>query len=96
MYIRVGMHVQVEHIVCVPHKHTHTRIYMYIYVYIYICTMCLICVCVGACMFTHVDARVRVTQNRLNKVSNPKRQNTSPLTEVCIPLNPRAKQEKPN
>ena len=74
MYICVGMHVQVEHIVCVPHKHTHTRIYMYIYVYIYICTMCLICVCVGACMFTHVDARVRVTQNRLNKVSNQKRQ----------------------
>ena len=78
--------------VCHINTHTHT----YVYIYIYICTMCLICVCVGACMFTHVDARVRVTQNRLNKVSNPKRQNTSPLTEVCIPLNPRAKQEKPN
>ena len=48
--------------------------------------MCLICVCVGACMITHVDARVRVTQTRLNKVSNQKRQNASPLTEVCIPL----------
>ena len=31
MYICVGMHVQVEHIVCVPHKHTHIYIYMYIY-----------------------------------------------------------------
>ena len=81
----------------VCHINTHTYIiYIYVYNCIYICTICLICVCVGACMFTHVDARVRVTQNRLNKVSNPKRQNTSPLTEVCIPLNPRAKQEKPN